>query len=173
VLPEDEAQRTVQEHYAFLKGVFLSHVETVSEERPFELFLRDVTAMLDSEIVRLARVRALSRGYETVAGGGSSTKPLVGYEDSTHVYLLSDALFKELGEYRARGRVQAGEFSKRAITDQLLADGILVPNPSKSGTNSVKKHRITVDGGQKYVHKIARSVFGRSDEGGEDSGYRG
>ena len=86
-------------------------------------------------------------------------KPLLGYIDDRHVYLLYDAVFKEVGEYRARGRVQAGEFSRRAITNGLLDNGVLVPNTTKSGTNSVKKHRISVEGSQKHVLKMKRSAL--------------
>jgi hypothetical protein len=86
---------------------------------------------------------------------------VIGFEDGRHVYLLHDAVFKELGEYRARGRMAAGEFSKREVMRQLFENGILVPNPTKSGTNDEKKHSIQVDGSSKRVIKIPRDKLER------------
>ncbi len=116
IIDKAAAQRMVDAHFAFLKSLFFEHVATVSEERPFVLFLRDVRAMLDSQVVRLAPVlEKPGGGFMLEKEHKGSGKPLVGYEDDRHVYFLHDALFKEVGEYRARGRVQAGEFSKRTV----------------------------------------------------------
>jgi len=155
VLAEADASRMVQEHYEFLRSLFHEHVAVVTEERPFILFLRHLKAMVESEVVRLAKVSPKSGGglqVDPEHRGGRS--PLVGYRDEQHVYLLHDAVFKELGEYRARGRVSAGEFSKREIMKQLLEEGIIVPNPTRSGTNDVKKHVVYVDGDPKRVVKV-------------------
>jgi hypothetical protein len=174
VLAEAEAGRMAQEHYEFLKSVFLGHATAVSEERPFELFLRDLRAIIDSEVVRLVRIRPKARGFETDAEqSGPRNKPLIGYEDRDHVYLLQDAVFKEVGEYRARGHIDAGEFSRRAVVDQLLNNGVLVPNANRAGTNTVKKHRITVDGDQKRVLKVERKVIRGETDAEDDCGYPG
>ena len=126
--------------------------------------------MLDSQVVRLSPVLEKPGGgfmLEKEHKGGN--RPLVGYEDAKHVYLLHEALFKEVGEYRARGRVAAGEFSKRTVLKQLFENDILVPNATRSGTHDPKKHRISVDGSPKYVVIVERAkLYG----GGED-GYGG
>jgi len=154
VLDEPEARRMVQEHYEFLRTVFHKHVAVVSEERPFVLFLRHVKAMVESEVARLLTLRPkLGGGFET-GSQGLANRPLIGFQDDHHIYLLLAPTFKELGEYRARGHMAAGDFSKRTITQQLLDNGVLVRNPTKTGTNDIKKHRICVDGRQLCVMKI-------------------
>ncbi len=55
--------------------------------------------------------------------------------------------------------MSAGDFSKRTIMQQLLENGVLVRNPTKSGTNDVKKHRIYVDGRRLWVIKIEWAKF--------------
>ena len=87
-------------------------------------------------------------------GGGDR---LVGYFDDHHYYFMHDALYKEVGEYRSRGKLRAGEFSKQTIIRELHRSGVLVPNLTKSGTHDEKKHRIRVDGVSKYVLKIERA----------------
>ena len=72
---------------------------------------------------------------------------------------MHDALYKEVGEYRSRGRLKAGDFSKSSIIRQMFEDGLLVPNPSRSGTNDEKKHRIVLDGSAKYVIKLQREAL--------------
>ncbi|MHC5058744.1 MAG: phage late control D family protein, partial [Planctomycetota bacterium] len=78
------------------------------EERPFELFLRDARALIDSETVRVARVRPLTRGFETgPERRGPANRPLVGYEvfverDTFHFHAPRDSLAQIPGalEYR-------------------------------------------------------------------------
>jgi len=158
VIDEAAARRMVQEHFDFLKRLFTEQVALVSGERPSLLFLREIRAMIDSEVVRITRISARPnlKGGFVIEREHRGAGPLVGYYDGGHYYFLNDALFKEVGEYRARGRIAAGEFSKRAIMNQLFEDRVIVPNPTKSGTHDEKKHRITVDGEQKYVIEIER-----------------
>jgi len=160
VLDGATAGRMVQEHYEFLRTVFHEHVAVVSEERPFVLFLQHVRAMIESDTARLAPIRVKQAGgYETDPTYREMKGPLIGYRDGQHVYLLMGPTFKELGEYRARGRMAAGDFSKRTIMQQLKENDVLVLNPTKSGTNDVKKHRIYVDGSRLWVVKIAWAKF--------------
>jgi hypothetical protein len=162
VLSEADAARMVQEHYDFLKTVFHAHVATVSEERPFMLFLQHVRSMLDSGVAHVLAVRPKAAGgFETDPDQKGGRGPLIGFKDANHIYLLPGPTFKEIGEYRARGRIAAGEFSKRAVLEQLLENGVLVTNPSKSGTNDIRKHRVSVDGERQRVIKIERAVFER------------
>jgi hypothetical protein len=160
VIDEPEAQRMVQEHYEFLRTVFHEHVAVVSEERPFVLFLQHVRAMIESDTARVVPIHEkFGGGYETALDSSVVRGPLIGYRDRSHVYLLMGPTFKELGEYRARGRMAAGDFSRRTITQQLLENGVLVRNPTKVGTNDIKKHRIYVDGRRVWVIKIEWSKF--------------
>jgi hypothetical protein len=150
----------VQEHYEFLRTVFHEHVAVVSEERPFVLFLQHVMAMIESDTARVVHILPkLGGGYETAPDCSVTRGPLIGYRDGSHVYLLMGPTFKELGEYRARGRMAAGDFSRRTITQQLLENGVLVRNPTKAGTNDIKKHRICVDGRQLCVMKVEWAKF--------------
>jgi hypothetical protein len=159
VLDEPRARRMVQEHFDFLKTVFHAHVVEVSDERPFVLFLRHVRAMAESEVARILTIQPkLHGGFESESHGGGKA-PLIGYDDGQHVYLLHDAVFKELGEYRARGRMAAGEFSKREVMRQLFENKVIIPNPSRTGTNDEKKHLIFVDGNRKRVVKIKKADF--------------
>jgi hypothetical protein len=158
-LDEPEARRMVQEHYEFLRTVFHEHVAVVSEERPFVLFLQHVKAMVESEVARLLPLLSkLGGGFET-GSQGLASRPLIGFQDDQHIYLLLAPTFKELGEYRARGHMAAGEFSRRTVLKQLEDSGLLVLNPSKSGTNDTKKYRIYVDGEPRVVIKISREKF--------------
>jgi len=159
VLDEPEARRMVQEHYEFLRTVFHEHVAVVSEERPFVLFLRHVKAMIESEVARLLTLASkLGGGFETESQG-LANRPLIGFQDDQHIYLLLAPTFKELGEYRARGHMAAGEFSRRTVLKQLEESGLLILNPSKSGTNDARKHRIHVDAEPKVVIKMPRAKF--------------
>jgi len=160
LLDEPAARSMVQDHFEFLKAAFAGHVEAVNDERPFVLFLRDLRSMVASEVVRLEPVtRKPDGGFVTDKETGDARRPLVGYRDLEHVYLLDGPAFKEVGEYRARGRINAGEFSKRAVMRQLLDEGLIVANPARSGTNDVKKHAMQVNGEQRLVVKIPGALF--------------
>jgi hypothetical protein len=51
----------------------------------------------------------------------------------------------------------AGEFSKREVMRQLFENNVIIPNPSRAGTNDEKKHVIHVDGSPRRVMKIPKA----------------
>lgn len=136
--------------------------------------------MLTSGVVRVLPIKPQDEGGFEIQPPPPEDpidrRPIIGYCDEGYYYLVAAAIFKELGEYRGRGRNNAGRVNRRSVIAQLMEDGLLVPNETKAGTNSRSTHALTVKKfGEKKGPRVRVLMLPRSalDDEAEQPGAAG
>lgn len=153
---ETQAEELRQQGWEALLRVGQAHGEIMREERPTLRFLNALSCMLTQGVVFLAD---RTSGVPLSPGPCTPASKFVGWADDQDVYLLPDAVWREVQEYlRASGGLV---LSKRALLDMLVREGLTISDPGRH-TKVIK-----VDGCPKrVVHLLpaaARKMLGTDE----------
>ncbi|HRT94008.1 MAG TPA: CHC2 zinc finger domain-containing protein [Planctomycetota bacterium] len=138
--------------------------ETIRGEKASEIFLATLKSLIASQEVLLAKVFPVATKDATFdfAEGQPLHGTVVGYVDEAHVYIDTVAAMKKVKEARQREGSPL-QFSAKAITGQLLGDGLIEPNNDEhAATRGSWRIYIRTDPQtiRSRVYKFRREVFG-------------
>lgn len=153
----------IQAHRDRVRLAVVEMGATVREEKASEIFLSTLKSLITSQEVALAGVEPVFGREATFTF--SPDKPqgtIVGYVDEEHVYIETGTALKKVKEARQREGSPL-QFSAKAITGQLLSDGLIEVNSSDCAASRgswriyVRSEPQTI---RPRVYVFKREVFG-------------
>lgn len=150
---EAELEARMAEYDEHAQTLVGEMAERIAKEKASSSYLTAIRALVDSGEMAL-----LDRDRE------GSVQPFLGWRDSEWVYLLPDVAYQAAEKwFRAMGGSLG--FSRRAVEDQLLDDGLLEYDPEKSYRRTTKVIRVG-PGLQKTVRVLKMYASAFEEESG-------